>query len=190
MPGADDDTTTDMTRERRLGLQLHAFSNLVSSMFYQRTEVPFGVSLPEWRVLQEAIASPGTSQGEVALAHGLNVMTVSRAASGLVRKGLIEAEPDQTDRRRRLLRATELGTALGADIAGRASVMYDHIFSVLSPGERALLEELMARVNGHLRNEEFPALPPSAQPWAELIAEATQGQVDDDGDRRTMVDNR
>ncbi|MEM7272639.1 MAG: MarR family winged helix-turn-helix transcriptional regulator [Actinomycetota bacterium] len=168
-----DNRETEVTLERRLGQRLHAFSNLVSATFYQRTEVPFGVSLPEWRVLQEAMVRPGTSQGEVAETHGLNVMVVSRAVSGLVRKGLIEVAPDPDDRRRRLLHVTETGAALGQDIAGRAAVMYDHIFSALSRAEREQLDELMDRVNAVLRAADFPDPPPGSRPWSELIAGAS-----------------
>lgn len=164
-----DDQRVDTTQERKLGLQLHAFSNLVASTFYHRTEVPFGVSLPEWRVLQQAIASPNTSQGEVAAEHGLNVMNVSRAVSGLVRKGLIVVTTDPTDRRRRLLEPTPMGRDLGADIAKRASLMYGHLFGVLSRDELESLDAIMTKVNGVLREGDFPDLPEGSRPWAEVL---------------------
>lgn len=166
-----------VTPQWRLGIQLHAFSNMVSSTFYQRTEVPFGISLPEWRVLQEVIASPGASQGEVAAAHGLNVMTVSRAVSGLVRKGLVDALTDPTDRRRRLLEATQLGIEIGVDIAERASLMYGHIFDALSHEELETLDVLIGKVNDVLRQRNFPELPDASRDWADVLREVAAGEA-------------
>lgn len=166
-----DSKQADATLERRLGLQLHAFSNMVAGTFYQRTEVPFGLSLSEWRVLQEAIASPNTSQGKVAIEHGLNVMTVSRAVSGLLRKGLIVVRPDPDDRRRRLLDPTPLGIDLGADIAERARIMYGHMFGTLVRDELEALDAIMAKVNAVIREGDFPDLPEACRPWADILRE-------------------
>lgn len=178
-----DEKHADATRERTVGLQLHAFSNMVAGTFYKRTEVPFGISLSEWRVLQEAIASPNTSQGQVAIEHGLNVMNVSRAVSGLVRKGLIVAHHDPHDRRRRLLAPTPLGRDLSADMAVRARMMYGHMFGTLSSDELETLEAIMEKVNAVIREGEFPELPEVSRPWAEILSEvastdATNGDVD------------
>ncbi len=180
---ATGETQAETTLERKVGLQLHAFSNLVAGTFYTRTEVPFGVSLSEWRVLQEAIASPGTSQGQVAIEHGLNVMTVSRAVSGLVQKGLIVAQTDPKDRRRRLLAPTPLGLDLGADIAERARLMYAHMFGTLTRDELEAMEATMAKVNNVLREGQFPDLPEGSQQWADVLSDvASQATGDEDAD--------
>lgn len=161
----------ELSDERRLGTQLHTFSNIISATFYQRTEVPFGIALSEWRVLQSAIAAPGTSQSDIAFANGLNVMTVSRAVSGLRTKGLVETASDPDDRRRSLLYATELGAELGADIAKRATQMYAHVFADLSSEELAVVGDVVRRVNSRLRTSELPEAPPAARDWAALIGE-------------------
>ena len=159
-----------VSAERRLGQRLHAFSNMVSASYYQRTEKPLGIALAEWRVLRATILAPGTSQGEIAAAEGLNVMNVSRAVAGLRRKGLIAVRPDPDDRRRSQLSPTDLGEKIGADIAAREHMMYEHIFSVLSPDELALVDQLMDRVNGGLRAGHLPAPPPPSEDWKQVIA--------------------
>ena len=159
-----------LPRETRTGMRLHAFSNMISGTYYSRTEVPFGVALSEWRVLQASIVAPGTSQGEAAMANGLNVMTVSRAVAGLRRKGLIEVKPDPDDRRRSLMFPTDLGREIGADIAIRARIMYGHVFSVLSDDELALIDELMDRVNTFVQSSELPEATPASRDWAGLLA--------------------
>lgn len=171
---ATDDDTVEVTLQRRLAQRLHAFSNTVSGTYYQRTGKPFRVALVEWRVLRSAILAPGISQGEVAIDEGLNVMNVSRAVASLRRKGLIEANPDPEDRRRSLLAPTELGRDIGADIGAREEVMYEHLFSVLSVEELVYLDDLMERVNRHVRTAEFPPPPAPSKAWVNLIADASE----------------
>lgn len=159
-----------LTAERKLGQRIHAFSNMISGHFYHRTEQPFGVSLPEWRVLRSVLLEPGVSQGEIALAQGLNVMNVSRAVAGLRRKGLIDAEQDPADRRRTMLSATTLGRDIGSDINARERLVYDHLFSVLTADEVAQLNELLGRVNTTMRENGLPDPPAPSAEWAKILS--------------------
>lgn len=163
-----------LTAERKLGQQIHAFSNMISGHFYHRTEQPFGVSLPEWRVLRSVLLQPGVSQGEIALAQGLNVMNVSRAVAGLRRKGLVETEQDPADRRRTMLSATPLGRDIGSDINAREQMVYDHLFSALKPDEVAQLNELLGRVNKMMREDGLPDPPAPSADWAKRLQAASK----------------
>jgi len=161
--------TADVVIERLVGQRMHAFSNAVSSSYYHRTEKSFGVTLPEWRVLRSAILEPGITQGQIAVAEGLNVMNVSRAVSGLKRKGLLLTRLDPNDRRRSLLTPTELGEELGADLAVRERAMYEHVFSVLSRPEVAVLDELLGRVNAFVATADLPDPPPASRHWIDVL---------------------
>ncbi len=164
-----------MTVERTVGQRIHAFSNMISGCYFHRTERPFRVSLPEWRVLRSVILTPGIAQGEVATSEGLNVMNVSRAVAGLRRKGLIDVEADPEDRRRTMLSATDTGRELGADIADRERLVYEHVFSVLSQDEVQRLDELLDRVNSSLRTTPLPDPPPASRDWAAVIEANVDG---------------
>lgn len=168
--GHDEPVTLDRSEEVQLGMRLHAFSNTISGNFYQRTEVPLGIALSEWRVLHAAANAPGISQGEIAAAQGLNAMTVSRAVAGLREKGLIDARANPDDRRRSQLTPTDDGRALAVDLGARSETMYGHLFSVLSAGELAMLDELMSRVNTHIAESELPDPPAASRDWAAIIA--------------------
>ena len=148
---------------------MHAFSNMISGFYYGRTEVPFGVSLPEWRVLRSVLLSPGTSQNAIAQVEGLNVMNVSRAVAGLRRKELVTTEPDPEDRRKTKLQATELGQAIGADIARREQLVYDSVFAVLTPAEMDQFEDMLTRVTTGLRTRELPQPTKPSRDWAETL---------------------
>lgn len=168
MDDSDDSTMThqQLTPERLLGQRIHAFSNMISGHFFRRTEQPFGVSLAEWRVLRSVLLEPGTSQGQIAVAQGLNVMNVSRAVAGLRGKGLIDARPDPEDRRRTQLLPTATGRAIGGDITERERIVYEHLFAVLTSDEVALLNELLEKVNSATREGGLPDPPRPSQDWA------------------------
>lgn len=169
MTNTPDEHAKELTIERMLGQRMHAFSNMISGNFYRRTEQPFGIGLPEWRVLRSAIIAPGTSQVEIASVEGLNVMNVSRAVAGLRRKGLLDAQPDPADRRRSKLYPTELGAAMGEDIGARERAIYEHVFSVLSRAEVEQLDKVLDLVNTGLRSSELPEPPPASRDWRAAI---------------------
>ncbi len=158
-----------MSPQRMVGWHMHAFSNMIQSNYYQRTEKPLGVALPEWRVLRATVLAPGSSQGEIAASEGLNVMIVSRAVAGLRRKGLLDVSPDPNDRRRTQLEPTEMGQAFAGDMADREQIMYSHACSVLSPDELGTLDELLARILDHVRENRPPEVPPPSRPWRDII---------------------
>jgi len=162
-------SNADLSLERVVAGRLHAFSNMITGAFYQRTEQPLGVSLPEWRVLRSVLLTPGVSQGEIAADQGLNVMNVSRAVAGLRRKGLIEVQPDPDDRRRTMLTPSSLGEDVGHDIHQRERLVYEHVFSELSPDELDHLGHMMGRVNKLLRDDGLPEPPPPVKDWASLL---------------------
>lgn len=161
--------TTELQGERRLAQRLHTFSNMVQAFYFGRTERPLGLASAEWRVLRATILKPRISQAEVAMGEGINVMSVSRAVAGLRRKALIEVEVDPDDRRKTMLSPTALGQELGADIGLREQIVYEHVFSVLSDAEKGLLDELLGRVNEHVRREELPPTPPPSRDWTAAL---------------------
>lgn len=166
---ADEELATGLRGQRRLAQLLNTFGNMVQSIYQGRTEKPLGLALVEWRVLRATILRHPISQAGVATGEGLNVMGVSRAVAGLRAKGLLECHSDPDDRRKTMLSPTDLGRQLGADMAERERVMYEHTFSVLSTDEQRLLDELLERVNGHLRDTDLPPPPTASRDWAALF---------------------
>lgn len=163
------DLSEGLTAERRAANRIHAFSNMISGIFYGRIEQPLGISLSEWRVLRTILLRPGLSQAEVAADQGLNVMNVNRAVAGLREKRLVTMESDPADRRRTMLWATDLGKELGADMGERETAMYEHVFEVLSPREVQLLDEMMLRVNNSFKTRELPQVLSPSRDWARVL---------------------
>lgn len=168
---AEESTARGLSAERTLGQRMHAFSNMISGHYYGRSELVFGVSLAEWRVLRSVLLHPDISQAEIATAEGLNVMNVSRAVAGLRRKSLVEARTDPEDGRRGLLRATPLGNEIGVDIASREQMVYEAVFSVLNGEELEQLDKFLDRVNTTLRGIGLPDPPTPSRDWASTLDE-------------------
>ncbi len=166
--------TAGLSVERTLGQRIHAFSNMTSGNYYGRTELVFGVSLPEWRVLRKVLLQPEVSQVEVAAAEGLNVMNVSRAVSGLRRKTLIEVRADPEDGRRSLLFATTLGEEIGAEIAAREQLVYETVFGALGADEIEELDRYLGIINQRLRDIGLPDAPPPSRDWVAILDEAAR----------------
>lgn len=155
----------------RLGRRLHAISSAVSREDSHRLEELFGIAMPEWRVLHGAIEQPGVSQGEIAMLDGLNAMTVSRAVASLRAKGLIEVRTNPNDRRRGMVMATDRGRRIAAEIEPRLRRWYADVFSVLSEGEIAVLDELLERVGSFVGSAGSAGfVDPSASPRRTRIA--------------------
>ena len=159
------------TLERVLGRRIHAFSNRIQASFYKRTEQPFGISLPEWRVLRSVVFKPGQARADVAADEAIHVMNVSRAVAALRKKGLIEVSPDPADGRRSLLTATPLAEELAADMIRREALMYEHVFSCLDEDERGRLDDLLSRVNEFVRTSELPPPPDGSRDWAAVFSD-------------------
>lgn len=139
---------------------------MLSGIFYGRIEQPLGISLPEWRVLRTILLRPSISQAEVAADQGLNVMNVSRAVAGLRDKRLVTVESDPNDRRRTVLRATDFGEELGADMSERETAMYKHVFEVLSADEVKALDDMFLRVNNSFKTRDLPEPLSPKRDWA------------------------
>ena len=165
---------SDLSVERTLGQRIHVFSNMTSGNYYGRTELVFGVSLPEWRVLRAVLLQPDVSQVEVAAAEGLNVMNVSRAVAGLRRKTLIEVRTDPDDGRRSLLFATTLGEEIGAEISAREQLVYETVFGALGSDEIEQLDHYLSAVNQRLRDVGLPDAPPPSRDWVAILDEAAR----------------
>lgn len=153
----------------RVTRSLTVLSNLVSEPFYVNTQVPFGISLPEWRALREIGEHPGITQTEIAEQTAQHIMTLSRSVRQLTRKGLIEGRVDPDDRRRTQLFTTELGQELAVEMMHREGVQTRHIVDGISTDEVDELRRIIAKLVDHVRTSERPAPPAATRDWRQII---------------------
>jgi DNA-binding MarR family transcriptional regulator len=125
----------------RLSVTSNAVSDRVAGVYQAR----FGLKVPEWRVLA-VVAEQGTAtQAALVAATQMDKMTVSRAATALVARGLLGRAAAE-DRRTLELRLTAAGEALHAEIAPMALSIEQALLTDFTPAERDQLMQLLARL--------------------------------------------
>jgi len=132
--------------ERFLPYRLSVLSNRISGDIARLYEKRHGLSIPEWRVIAVLARRPGLSATEVAQRTAMDKVAVSRAVSALLDGGRILRDTDEDDRRRSLLRLSEAGRAIYADVAPRAIAYEQRLLDALQPDERQALDRLLARM--------------------------------------------
>lgn len=115
----------------------------------------FDLSMREWRVLLVTAAYPGITANEVADRLNSDKMIVSRAVSGLLRKGHLNRSTDPNDRRRSLLRLTRQGTNEYQDILVLARQFDHELRATLSKKECITLEVILQKLAQQIREFEF-----------------------------------
>jgi len=132
--------------ERFLPYRLSVLSNRISTDIARLYDKRHALSIPEWRVIAVLAKRPGLSATEVAQRTAMDKVAVSRAVSALLDDGRILRDTDEDDRRKSVLRLSEAGRAIYADVAPRAMAYEQRLLDALRPDERQALDRLLARM--------------------------------------------
>jgi DNA-binding MarR family transcriptional regulator len=92
---------------------------------------------------------PGDSQRDLGRALDLDRSTIADLVARMVRRGLIERERDEDDRRRNLLQLTAAGRDELARLRPRVEAIEPTLTAGLSPSERDQLRRLLHRALEH-----------------------------------------
>jgi DNA-binding MarR family transcriptional regulator len=91
---------------------------------------PYDLGSVQWYVLHRLVTTGPTMQRDLVLLLEIERATMSGIVSTLVRKGLVEQEPDRVDQRQKILRITAAGAKLWGDLPDLSfirSVAFDGI---------------------------------------------------------------
>ena len=143
--------TDELKLENFLPYRLSVLSNTVSTTVARAYDKRFKVSIPEWRVIAILGRFPGLSAVEVAERTMLDKVAVSRAVTKLIKKGRIDREFADADKRRSILNLSEDGKKLHDEIAELALGFERDLLEGLSPDELAQLNSLMERLMARAR---------------------------------------
>ena len=133
-------------------------TNRLMAPFSTHLEKRYRITLNEFRVLMLIGKLETTASHELAGILGVNTMAVSRAVASLSRQGRIAVDTDPQSRRRKILRLTDQGRLLYADMMPASLQVADYLFEALRPHEvmafdhyvRILTDRLEATdENGH-----------------------------------------
>lgn len=129
----------------KLAILSHTVSGLVAHVYDKR----FGLTIPEWRVIAIVGRFPGLSAVEVAERTMMDKVAVSRAVTKLIKRGRIDREFADADKRRSILNLSEQGQKVHDEIAPLALRMEDDLLHGLSENEihilNGVIERLLAR---------------------------------------------
>jgi len=141
----------ELKLENFMPYRLSVLSNTVSTTVARAYDKRFKVSIPEWRVIAILGRFPGLSAVEVAERTMLDKVAVSRAVTKLIKKGRIDREFADADRRRSILHLSEDGKKLHDEIAELALNFERDLLEGLSPDELDQLNSLMERLLARAR---------------------------------------
>lgn len=126
----------------RMSIASNAVSDAVATAYRNL----FGLRIPEWRLV--AVLAEGGAMSQQALCGRtrMDKVTVSRAAIGLVERGLIARAANPTDQRSHLVALTPEGWQLYEQVAPKALELERRLFERFSEEEKALLSAMLARI--------------------------------------------
>ena len=107
----------------------------------------FGLNRDEWHVLCAVGEAEGRPTRAVAELTGLDKVAISRAATGLEERGLIQRREDRADRRIKILYLAAEGRATLEAAAEQIAAREAFLLEGLDPLERSMLEQVLAKLD-------------------------------------------
>ncbi len=139
--------------DRFLPYRLSVASNAVSSRISQSYRKRFGLKIPEWRVIAILAEHESMTPLDIGQAGQLDKITVSRAATALVERGLITQRRNPGDGRSHFLSLTPDGRSLHAEIAPQALALEEQLLLGFTQAERTQLDRLLRRIEDAARGD-------------------------------------
>jgi DNA-binding MarR family transcriptional regulator len=126
----------------RMSIASNAVSDAVATAYRNL----FGLRIPEWRLV--AVLAEGGAMSQQALCGRtrMDKVTVSRAAIGLVERGLIARAANPIDQRSHLVALTPEGWQLYEQVAPKALELERRLFASFSEDEKTQLAAMLARI--------------------------------------------
>ena len=143
---AQDNPATGFRLEDFLPYRLVVVTDRVSRVFAGRFAEGFNLTVPEWRVLASVAEHGVASSTLVASSTAMDKVKVSRAAQGLMNKGLLRQGPDPRDGRGRLLRMTRKGTSTHAAAVPMVKVVAETVFDNLTRADISALNRVLDKI--------------------------------------------
>ena len=150
---ADEGSDADEFRlEDFLPYRLSVAADSVTQLIARHYLIHSDLAMPEWRLLAAVgrfgVLSP-TAAGE---RTSMDKVKISRAAAGLVSRGLLRQTHDPDDGRGRLLRLTRKGTTVYAGIGPTARAIEASLAPSLSKAEWAALHKALGKLSLHAQS--------------------------------------
>ena len=133
--------------EHFLPYRLSVLSNRISQEIARLYAERFALNVTEWRLLAVLGRYPDLTATELVERTAMDKVAVSRAVASLVADGRLTRRVDGEDRRRTKLRLSAKGYRIYDEVAPLALQYQQRLLAALSGEDRALLEDVLARLN-------------------------------------------
>ena len=137
--------------EKFLPYRLSVLAQLVSESLHDLYAQPYGLSVTQWRVMAALGRFAPLTASDVGQRIVMDKVAVSRAVSGLMKRGLVERATDRSDRRRASLKLSARGRAMHARIVPIALAYQERLYEALGPAERRSFDALTDRLLAHAK---------------------------------------
>ena len=137
--------------EKFLPYRLSVLAQLVSESLHDLYAGPFGLTVTQWRVMAALGRFAPLTASEGGPRIVMDKVAVSRAVSGLMKRGLVERAADPSDRRRASLRLSGKGLTMHDRIVPIALKYQADLYEALAPAERETLNGLCDRLFAHAK---------------------------------------
>lgn len=121
-------------------------ANFFTGPFYRDLGERHAISRPEFVILLGLSQQPALLARDICLATGLPKNSISRAVSDLLRKGLVAAEVDATDRRAKSLTLTSAGADLLSQVLPAAEARQAAMRRALTADEADHFDRLLIKL--------------------------------------------
>ncbi len=132
--------TMTLELDRFLPYRLSVLSNIVSTAISGAYEKRFGLTIPEWRVMAVLAMTPDLSAAEVAQRTAMDKVAVSRAVASLLKARRIVRQTARADRRRSLLRLSQAGRRVYAQVVPVALAYERDLLAPLTRKDREVVD--------------------------------------------------
>lgn len=104
----------------------------------------FGITPVQYSIMSVAAAQPGLEQGRLGHEIGVDRATLANVVARLETRGLLTRNASETDKRLKLVRLTDAGLMLLAQMEGAARRAHDRTVEALPPAARAIFLDGLA----------------------------------------------
>jgi DNA-binding MarR family transcriptional regulator len=134
---------TKLTLDTYLPYRLSVTSNKISALIARTYEARFGLTIPQWRLLIVLSEGEGLSQKEVVARTAMDKVTISRAVSSMVARGLVARKDADTDRRHDELKLSPLGEDIVAEVTPLAVALEAKLIAAIGPEASVQLDAML-----------------------------------------------
>jgi MarR family transcriptional regulator, lower aerobic nicotinate degradation pathway regulator len=113
---------------------------------------PHDIGPTQWYVMHQLMTVGPTSQRDLARMLQIERATLTGVVAALVRKGLVEQNPDATDQRQKVLTATPAGAALWQELPDPIALILETAFDGITRADIDTTARVLREATGKLTN--------------------------------------